>query len=100
MSEPRVRVHHPKGIQGVEKTIALHAVASYCHNNDLSVQKLSEQIYDVYDNIAIFAAPSEAEPDGLRNDMAARPLPVLIVENKNGELDIRQTEHTRKYLAN
>lgn len=98
MSEPRIRVHRPKGIQGIEKAIALQAVEPFCASNGISVKKLSQQIYDVYDDVAIFSAPSEVKSDGLRNDMAARPVPVLIVERKNETLVIRKTEHTAEYL--
>lgn len=98
MSMPKVRVHHPNGIQGIEKAIAIQAVKPFCDRNGLSVEKLDRQIYDVYDNMALFLAPSNLKPDGLRNDMASRPIPVLILEKKNDALEIRQTEHTEKYL--
>ena len=98
MSEPKIRVHRPKGIQGIEKVIALQAVKPFCASHDLSIEKLSKQIYDVYDDVAVFSAPSCVNPDGLKNDLAARPVPVLIMERKNEALEIRQTEHTKKFL--
>lgn len=99
MSEPRVRVHRPNGIQGIEKVIALHALDSYCQRNDLSMDKLSNQIYDIYGDVAIFSAPSRIVPDGLRNDMQTLPIPVLIVEYRDNELCVKETEHTREYIA-
>lgn len=100
MSKPTVRVHRPRGIEGVEKTIALQAVKPYCQANGLSIAKLGRQIYDVFDDAAAFLAPTGVKPDGLRNDLATQPVPVLIMEGNNGELVIRQTEHTAKYIAN
>ena len=100
MSEPMVRVHRPKGIEGVEKAIALQAVSSYCNANGLSLAKLEHQIFDVFDDSAAFLAPTGIKPDGLRNDLKTQPVPVLIMEGNNGELVIRQTEHTTKYIAN
>lgn len=99
MSEPQIRVHRQKGIEGIEKAIAIHAVSSFCASHGLSVEKLSQQIYDVYNDVAIFSAPSSAKPDGLRNDIETRPVPVLIVERKKGTIEIHQTEHTAQYLS-
>ena len=98
MSAPTIRVHRPDGIQGIEKMIALRAVESYCNHHGLSVEKLKHQIYDVYGDVAVFSAPSNVQPDGLRNDLASRPIPILIMENSGKGLIIRQTEHTVEYL--
>ena len=38
------------------------------------------------------------EPDGLTNDMDTMPLPTLIITVDKGELVVRTTEHTDKYL--
>ena len=100
VSKPTVRVHRPKGIEGIEKAIALQAVEGYCKANGLSIAKLGHQIFDVFDDSAAFLAPTGIKPDGLRNDLATQPVPVLILEGKNGDLVIRQTEHTAEYIAN
>lgn len=60
--------------------------------------KLRNQLLHSIGNIAIFAAPSDEKPDGLRNDIATQPLPVLIIEDQNDTLIFHQTKHTRKYL--
>ena len=98
MSKPTVRVQRASGVQGLEKAITLQAAHEYCQNNGLSEAKLRDQLLHFVDNAAIFAAPSNVKPDGLRNDIATQPLPVLIIENQDGTLVFRQTEHTRKYL--
>lgn len=100
MSKPTARVHRPNGIEGVEKAIALQAVAAYCKANGLSLSKLSNQVFDVFDDAAVFVAPTGVAPDGLRNDLATQPVPVLIMEGSGNELVIRQTEHTARYIAN
>lgn len=99
MGKPSVRVHKPGGIQGVEKLIALHAVSDYCAANGLSIDKLSKLIYDVYFETALFLAPTGVEPNGLLNDIATQPVPVLIIEGKDDDLNIRQTEYTSKYIG-
>ena len=99
MSKPSVRVHRPGGIVGVEKTMALHTVEKYCAENGLSVDKLRGLIFDISDNVAMFMAPSEVKPNGLLNDMASQPRLVLAIEDMNGNLQIRQTEYTSKYIA-
>ena len=99
MSKPSVRVHRPDGIIGVEKTMAIHTVEKYCADNGLSVDKLRGLIFDISDNVAMFMAPSEIKPDGLLNDIASQPRPVLTIEDMNGNIHIRQTEYTSKYIA-
>lgn len=99
MSRPKVHVHRPGGIVGVQKTMALHSVENYCHENNLSYDKLGKLIYDVSDNVAMFMAPSEIKPNGLTADIASQPRLVLAIEDNNGKLLIRQTEHTSRYLA-
>lgn len=99
MSEPTVRVQRASGIQGLEKALALQASSEYCKKHGLSEDKLSKQLLHFIDNTAIFAAPSNVTPDGLRNDIATQPLPVLIIEVNDGALVFKQTEYTRKYLA-
>lgn len=99
MSRPKVRVHRPGGIVGVEKTMALHSVEKYCTDHNLSVDKLRGLIFDVSDNVAMFMAPSEIKPNGLTADIATQPRLVLAIEDMNGNLHIRQTEHTSKYIA-
>ena len=99
MSRPSVRVHRPGGIVGVEKTMALRTVEKYCADHGLSVDKLRSLIFDISDNVAMFMAPSEIKPNGLLNDMASQPRLVLAIEDMNGDLHIRQTEYTSKYIA-
>ena len=99
MSEPTVRVQRASGIQGLEKALTLQASREYCKKHGLSEDKLSKQLLHFIDNAAVFVAPSNVEPDGLRNDIATQPLPVLIIEVNDGALVFRQTEYTQKYLA-
>ena len=99
MSKPTVRVQRQSGVQGLEKKLALQASHEYCKNHGLSEDKLRKQLLHFIDDAAIFAAPSNVEPDGLRNDIATQPLPVLIIEVRDGTLVFRQTEYTQKYLA-
>lgn len=98
MSKPTVRVHRPGGIVGVEKTMALRTVEKYCADNGLSLDKLRGLIFDISDNVAMFMAPSDIKPEGLLNDIASQPRLVLAIEDRDGKLNIRQTEHTAKYL--
>ena len=98
MSKPTVRVQRPSGVQGLEKALALQASSEYCKKHGLSEDKLGRQRLYFIGDTAIFAAPSNVEPDGLKNDIATQPLPVLIVEVNDGALVFRQTEHTQEYL--
>jgi len=101
MSEPRVHVQTRNGIQGIIKVIALEAAGRYCAENGLSLEKLKAQKCEIVENVMIFAQPTGVKPDGLRNDLATRPYPTLILKlDEKGNLLIETTEHTRKYLAN
>lgn len=99
MSMPKVRVHRPGGIVGVERTMALRMVEPYCTDNGLSIEKLRGMIFDISDNVAMFMAPSEIKPNGLLNDLETQPKLVLMIEDLNGNLHIGQTEYTTKYLS-
>ena len=99
MSEPIVRIHHREGIVGVEKTLALHTVEAYCAEHGLSMDKLKSLIFDISDNVAMFMAPSGIMPNGLVNDIETRPVLVLLIEDLDGVLEIKQTEHTAEYLT-
>ena len=99
MSKPKIRVHRPSGIQGVEKVMALQTVERYCNDHNLSVEKLGKLIFDISDNVAMFMAPSEIIPNGLLDDMTSQPRLVLKIEDADGKLVIKQTEHTAKYIA-
>ncbi len=100
MSKPRGRVQTPNGVQGIEKLVALQAVSEYCRSNGLSLAKLKDQKFYIFEDCMIFAQPSDVKPDGLRNDLATQPRPTLVLKEGSGGLQIEATEHTRKYLAN
>lgn len=101
MSEPRMHVQTRNGIQGIMKAIALEAASRYCLEHGLSLEKLKAQKCEIIENAMVFAQPTGVKPDGLRNDLATRPHPTLILKlDKNGNLLIETTEHTKKYLAN
>ena len=81
------------------KAMAFEIASSYCVKNNLSVKKLKDQRFEwIYDS-AFFAQPSDVIPDGLRNDRETQPKPTLIITLVNGEIVIKETEYTRKYLA-
>ena len=98
MSKP-IRVQQRKGVQGIEKAIALKAAQDYCKGNGLSLNKLGEQLLFITDEAAIFAAPRKTESTGLNSDLESQPIPVLYIVWKNGQIDFQQTEHTKKVLA-
>jgi hypothetical protein len=47
----------------------------------------------------VFAAPSKEPQDGLKNDIATQPIPVLLAKMENGEIVFLQTEYTKEYIA-
>lgn len=85
----------------LQRVMAEAYAADYLKKNGLSMAKLKMQRFEIIDDMMIFAQPTGVKPDGLRNDLATRPYPTLILKlDENGNLLIETTEHTRKYLAN
>ena len=99
MSEPK-RVQKRNGVQGIEKEITLQVSKDYCAKNGLSLEKLKNQLLFIFDNSFVFAAPSDIVANGLVNDIASQPLPVLMAEMEDGRIIFHQTEYTRRYIAN
>ncbi|MDR3344793.1 MAG: hypothetical protein LBT21_04290 [Oscillospiraceae bacterium] len=79
-----------------------NVAVEYCRKNNLSVEKLSNQVLAYADGIsAAFADPESNDvlPDGLTNDMETRLKPTLLVKLTPQGLLIEETPHTRTYLA-
>lgn len=83
----------------LQKAIVLEVMKGYCEQNGLSYEKLKKQRFYWIHGEAFFAVPSNVVPDGLRNDLETMPKPTLVVKLADGELQIKQTEHTKKYLS-
>lgn len=87
-------------IKSLLRAMAEACAESYCKANGLSLEKLKAQRFEVIMDQMVFAQPTGVKPDGLRNDIATRPYPTLILRlDDKGEIKIEQTEYTRKYLA-
>ena len=80
------------------KIMAIELVRGYCLSNGISLKKLNDQQFEIIYSSAVFLQPSDVEPRGLVNDIETQPVPTLVISNKDGELTIEQTEHTKKYL--
>lgn len=73
---------------------------AYCKANNLSVEKLRSQKFEIISDRMIFAQPTGVKPDGLRNDLDTQPYPTLILRlDSHGAIQIETTDYTRKYLA-
>lgn len=97
MSKP-IRVQKMSGVQGIEKALALNAADAFCKTNGYSMQKLKEKRLYVFDEEAVFAAPRNVKPDGLKNDLETRPIPVLVLKYIEGDIVIEKTEYTDSFL--
>ena len=87
-------------IKSLLRAMAEACAESYCKANGLSLEKLKAQRFEVIMDQMVFAQPTGVKPDGLRNDIATRPYPTLILRlDDKGEIKIEQTEYTRKYLV-
>ena len=84
--------------QRLGRAMALKIAEAYCMEHGYSMEKVREQRFFLMYDEAIFAQPRGVEPDGLTNDMDTMPLPTLIITVDKGELVVRTTEHTDKYL--
>ena len=81
------------------RAMALTIAKQYCENNNLSYDRLLKQEFALIYDTAIFAQPSGVKPDGLKNDLKTQAKPTLILNNVNGNIIIKETELTRKFLS-
>lgn len=84
----------------LQRALSFRIAREYCSANGLSVEKLKNQeFYSIYGS-AFFAQPSNVVPDGLCNDKETMPLVTLILNpDNNDNIEIKQTEFTKKYLS-
>lgn len=84
----------------LQKLLAIEFVREYCHKNNLSLEKLKSQRFELSYDACGFLQPSTIIPKGLVNDRETMPKPTLIIKNVNGKLIIESTEYTKQYLRN
>jgi len=85
----------------LQRALAEACAAGYCREHGLSVDKLKAQRFETIADMMVFAQPTGVVPDGLRNDIATRPIPTLLIRlDESGNLVVESTPHTEKYLAN
>lgn len=89
-----------KSEKELQKALSFKIAKEYCEKNNLSVEKLRKQRFDLLYGNAFFSQPSDVIPNGLRNDMETMPTPTLIIKADNNDIIVEQTEYTQKYLAN
>ena len=82
----------------LQRAIVLEYVHEYCNKNNISIDKLKKEIFNLSYDVCGFFHPSEVEPNGLLNDLETLPKPTLIIKYKDEELVIEQTEYTKDYL--
>ena len=92
------RVQRRNGVQEIEKNLALSAANGFCKEHGYSMKKLEEKRLYLFDEEALFAVSSEMKPDGLKNDMATLPIPVLVLKRVDGKIVVEPTKHTEKCL--
>lgn len=83
----------------LQRELAIAYVRSYCAENNLSLEKLKKEKFELSYNECGFAHPSEIEVNGLLNDKDTMPKLTLIIRYENDELIIEETEYTRNYLS-
>jgi len=88
-----------KSEQALQKALALQVAKGHCEQNNLSIDKLKEQLFYLVYSSAIFAQPSNVTPNGLLNDLETQPKPTLIIELADNCLKVLETEYTAKYLT-
>ena len=88
-------------VKPLQRAMAEACAADYCHKHGLSLEKLKTQRFETIADMMVFAQPTGIAPDGLRNDIATRPYPTLIIRlDDSGKLVVEGTQHTEKYLGN
>lgn len=81
----------------LQKALAIEFIKQYCIENNLSLEKLKKQRFELSYNECGFFQPSGVKPNGLLNDMETLPIPTLIIKHEDNQLLIEETEYTEKY---
>lgn len=84
--------------QELQRLLAIEFVKKYCEENNISLEKLSHQRFELSYEECGFFQPSQIKADGLTNDLKTSPKLTLGIRNENGILVIEETEYTIQYL--
>ena len=77
-------------------------ISNYCDSNGLSFEKAQRMVKSSNRDVLLLQH-FDPNQDSVKRGLGLRdetPMPlVLIVRNRKGRIEIKQTEHTRKYLS-
>jgi hypothetical protein len=82
----------------ISKTETASQVNSFCKNKGYSLDMLSNLRYWAGYPESAYVIPSKVEPDGLMNDIATQPTPILFVVKEKDGYEIVETEYTVPYF--
>jgi len=94
-----VKVDKLKIEKNLQKALAIEFVKDYCNKNNLSLEKLQNERFEISYNECGFMHPSDIIPLGLTNDKETMPKTTLMIIFEDNCLRIEETEHTREYLS-
>lgn len=69
----------------------------YCEDKGYSFEKL-KSTYNGEGSALLFGYPKDIDANGLLDDIASQPYPVLAVEMDGDSFKVTETEYTEKYL--
>lgn len=84
----------------LQRALAIDFVSEYCNNNNLSIEKLKKQRFELSYEECGFFQPSDVKPEGLTNDIDTMPILTLVIKLEDEQLLIIETPDTKKYLGN
>lgn len=82
-----------------EKALAIEYARNYCVKNNLSLEKLKKQRFTLVNNECVFEEPINIELQDMVIDGDPKPQITLIIKYEKGQLQIMETEFTKKYLG-
>jgi hypothetical protein len=86
----------------LKKSDVQPTVEQYCNAHSYDSSKLDGLMFDSGSGSEVYCAyciPSNVVPNGLMNDLATQPTPILFVIQKGNNLVVEETEYTKSFFA-
>lgn len=85
----------------IKKDEAEPIAIAYCEEKGYSIESLKRLDYFGHSsNLGLFGIKSKVIPDGLMNDLATQPTPILgvILDDSGSDFRVEETEYTKDYF--
>jgi hypothetical protein len=86
----------------LQKSDVQSAVENYCNAHSYALSRLEELQFDSFLGSVSFCSysiPSDVVPDGLMNDLATQPTPILLIIRDGDSFVVEETKYTKPFFS-